>query len=73
MRKSRLALVNEDSSVLGDLKYDRASLKTMGTVVSIRQGSDVVKESEVSVRYYISSKLLDAKTLLNATRSQLTS
>lgn len=34
----------------------------MGSGVSIRQGS------KITVRYYISSKGLDAKTLLNATR-----
>ncbi|HCG6981481.1 TPA: ISAs1 family transposase [Vibrio parahaemolyticus] len=68
-QETRLALVNEDLSVLGDLEFDWPGLKTMGIVVSIRQESDVVQESEVSVRYYISSKQLDAKTLLNATRS----
>lgn len=68
-QETRLALVNDDLSVLGDLEYDWPGLKTMGIVVSIRQEGDVAYESEVSVRYYISSKELDAKTLLNATRS----
>ena len=67
--ETRLALVNEDLSVLGDLEYDWPGLKTMGIVASIRQEADSAKESEISIRYYISSKKLDAKTLLNATRS----
>lgn len=41
----------------------------MGIVVSIRQEEAVAKESEIAVRYNISSKNLNAKGLLNATRS----
>ncbi|MDT8954609.1 ISAs1 family transposase, partial [Aeromonas caviae] len=41
----------------------------MGIVVSVRQEEAVAKESEITVRYYISSKNLNAKELLNATRS----
>lgn len=41
----------------------------MGIAVSIRQESAVAKESEVTVRYYISSKVLSAKKLLNASSS----
>ena len=41
----------------------------MGIVVSIRQEEAAAKESEFSVRYYISSKSLSAKELLNAMRS----
>jgi predicted transposase YbfD/YdcC len=41
----------------------------MGVMVSIRQEDSVAKESEFTVRYYISSKELSAKELLNATRS----
>lgn len=41
----------------------------MGIVVSIRQESAVAQESEVTVRYYISSKALSAKELSNASRS----
>jgi len=61
--------VNDDLSVLGDLAEDWPELKTMGIVVSIRHESEVAKEKEVSVRYYISSKELDAKTLLTSVRS----
>ncbi len=68
-QETRLALVNEDLSVLGDLEFDWPGLKTMGIVVSIRQESAVAQESEVTVRYYISSKALSAKELLNASRS----
>lgn len=41
----------------------------MGIVVSVRQEEAVAKESEITVRYYISSKNLNAKELLNASRS----
>lgn len=66
--EARLALTNTDLSVLGDLEFDWLELKTMGIVVSIRQEEAAAKESEFSVRYYISSKSLSAKKLLNATR-----
>ncbi|EPU1457787.1 ISAs1 family transposase [Escherichia coli] len=68
-QETRLALTNTDLSVLGDLEFDWPELKTMGIVVSVRQEEAVAKESEITVRYYISSKNLNAKELLNATRS----
>ncbi|WP_442853174.1 ISAs1 family transposase [Aeromonas sp. HZM] len=37
-------------------------------VVSVRQEEAVAKKSEITVRYYISSKNLNAKVLINATR-----
>ncbi|KNA47345.1 glysosyl-transferase [Vibrio cholerae MZO-3] len=40
-------------------------------MVSIRQESAVAQESEVTVRYCISLKVLNAKELLNASRSHL--
>lgn len=46
-----------------------ARAKKMGIVVSLRQKEEVAKESEFTVRYYISSKELSAKELLNATCS----
>ncbi|MCR9672209.1 hypothetical protein NB557_02925 [Vibrio alginolyticus] len=67
--QTRLALLNEALSVLDDLDFDWTRLKTFGVVVSIRQASTVAKESEVTVRYYISSKALSAKECLNASRS----
>jgi predicted transposase YbfD/YdcC len=68
-KETRLAIVNDDLSVLGDLEYDWPELKTMGIVVSFIGEKDVLSEDDFSVRYYISSKALDAKTLLNASRS----
>ena len=62
-KEIRVALVNEDSSVLGDIAYDWPELKVMGIVASIRQFGDIPAE-DISIRYYISSKKLDAKTLL---------
>ncbi|EKG0042936.1 ISAs1 family transposase [Vibrio cholerae] len=66
-KETLLALVNEDLSVLGDLEFDWPVLKTMGIVV--RQESAVAQETEVTVRYYISSKELSTKGLLNASSS----
>lgn len=68
-QETRLALTNTDLSVLGDLVFDWLELKTMGIVVSVRQEEAVAKESEITVRYYISSKDLSARQLLNAMRS----
>ncbi|MCG6222954.1 ISAs1 family transposase, partial [Vibrio diabolicus] len=68
-KETRLALTNKDLSVLGDVEFEWPGIKTMGIVVSIRQEDAIAKESEVVVKYYISSKDLDAKELLNATRS----
>ncbi len=68
-QETRLALTNTDLSVLGDVGLEWPELKTMGIVVSLRQKEEVAKESEFTVRYYISSKELSAKELLNAIRS----
>tara|TARA_B110000008_G_scaffold175852_1_gene175433 strand:- start:76 stop:678 length:603 start_codon:yes stop_codon:yes gene_type:complete len=68
-KETRLALVNNDLSVLGDLEYEWPELKTMGIVSSFRVDKDIGTEKSFSVRYYISSKVLDAETLLNSTRS----
>lgn len=62
-------MTNKDLSVLGDVEFEWPGLKTMGIVVSIRQEGAVAKESEVVVKYYISSKDLNSKELLAATRS----
>ena len=67
--ETRLALTNTDLSVLGDIEFEWPELKTMGIVVSIRQEESVAKEQEFSVRYFISSKELSAKELLNSVRS----
>ncbi|MPX95157.1 ISAs1 family transposase [Salinivibrio sp. VYel8] len=67
--ETRCALINTDLSVLGDLAYDWPELKTMGIMVSVRQEGKHAEESDISVRYYISSKALTAKELHDATRS----
>jgi predicted transposase YbfD/YdcC len=67
-KETCVALINEDLSVLGDIAYDWPELKVMGIVASIRQVGDIPAE-DISIRYYISSKKLDAKTLLESSRS----
>ncbi|OOE96562.1 ISAs1 family transposase [Salinivibrio sp. IB643] len=67
--ETRCALINTDLSVLGDLAYDWPELKTMGIMVSVRQEGKHAEESDISARYYISSKSLTAKELHDATRS----
>jgi predicted transposase YbfD/YdcC len=67
--ETRCALVNKDLTVLGDLAYEWPELKSMGIMVNVRQGSEHAQESEMSVRYYISSKKLTAEELHNATKS----
>ncbi|GHY89765.1 ISAs1 family transposase [Vibrio paracholerae] len=61
--------MNRDLSVLGDIEHEWPGLKSMGIVASIRQESAVATEQDVSIRYYICSKELEAQTLLEATRS----
>ncbi|KJR34773.1 ISAs1 family transposase [Vibrio navarrensis] len=67
--ETRVALVNRDLSVLGDIEHEWPGLKSMGIVASIRQESAVATEQDVRIRYYICSKELEAQTLLEATRS----
>ncbi|EGR1447376.1 ISAs1 family transposase [Vibrio cholerae] len=67
--ETRVALVDRDLSVLGDIEHEWPGLKSMGIVASIRQESAVATERDVSIRYYICSKELEAQTLLEATRS----
>lgn len=67
--ETRVALVNRGLSVLGDIEHEWPGLKSMGIVASIRQESAVATEQDVSTRYYICSKELEAQTLLEATRS----
>ena len=65
-----MSLVNEDLSVLGDLASQWPELKSMGIVVSIRQkGVEAATEDDLAIRFYISSKQLDARTLLESPRS----
>ncbi len=67
--ETRVALVNRNLSVLGDIEHEWPGLKSMGIVASIRQESAVATEQDVSILYYICSKELEAQTLLEATRS----
>ena len=67
--ETRVAFVNHDLSVLGDISDDWPALKSMGFVVSINTPKEIAEESDIHVRYYISSKELNAKELLTASRS----
>ncbi len=68
VKETRITLVNEDLSVLGDIAYDWPELKVMGIVASIRQVGDIPAE-DISIRYYTIHIKLDAKTLLESSRS----
>ncbi len=50
--ETRVALVNRDLSVLGDIEHEWSELKSMGIVASIRQESAVATEQDVSIHYY---------------------
>ncbi|MGK0270220.1 MAG: putative transposase YbfD/YdcC [Cocleimonas sp.] len=67
--ETRYALINKDLSVLGDLEFDWPALKTMGIMVNIRQESELATEADVSLRFYIISKDLSAKELLDSTKA----
>ncbi len=56
--------MNRDLSVLGGIEHEWLELKSMGIVASIRQESAIATEQDVSIRYYICSKELEAQTLL---------
>ncbi len=62
--ETRVALVNRDLSVLGDIEHEWPELKSMGIAASIRQESAVATEQDMRIRYYICSKELEAQTLL---------
>lgn len=66
--ETRLSLVTQDTSVLGDIAFDWPELTTVGIVGSIRQVGDVVPR-DITIKYYISSAKLNVKELLEATRS----
>nr|WP_080729721.1 ISAs1 family transposase [Vibrio vulnificus] len=55
--ETRVALVNRDLSVLGDIEHEWPELKSMGIVASIRQESAVATEQDVRILYYICSKV----------------
>ncbi|MFD1007487.1 MULTISPECIES: ISAs1 family transposase [Oceanisphaera] len=66
--ETRLCLVNDDLSVLGDLEFEWPELKTMGIVAAIRQEKGQ-PATDISIRYYISSAKLTSKQLLEASRA----
>jgi hypothetical protein len=65
-RDTRLSLVTQDTSVLGDIAFDWPELTTVRNVGSIRQVGDVVPQ-DITIKYYISFATLNAKELLEAT------
>jgi hypothetical protein len=60
--ETRVALVNTDLSVLGDIEHEWPELRSMGIVDSIRLESAVATEQDLSIRYYICSQELEAQT-----------
>ncbi|MBO1520646.1 ISAs1 family transposase [Oceanisphaera sp. DM8] len=61
--ETRLCLVNDDLSVLGDITFEWPELKTMGIVATIRQEKGQ-PATAITLRYYISSARLTSKELL---------
>ena len=51
---------------IGDLAFEWTGLQTLGYVLSLR--TEKGKETTAAVKFYISSAVLDAKALLNASR-----
>lgn len=66
--ETRLCLVNDDLSVLGDIAFEWPELKTMGIVATIRQEKGQ-PATDITLRYYISSAQLTSKELLEASRA----
>ena len=66
--ETRLCLVNDDLSVLGDIAFEWPELKTMGIVATIRQEKGQ-PATGITLRYYISSAKLTSKQLLDASRA----
>lgn len=66
--ETRLCLVNDDLSVLGDIAFEWPELKTMGIVATIRQEKGQ-PATGITLRYYISSAQLTSKELLEASRA----
>lgn len=66
--ETRLCLVNDDLSVLGDIAFEWPELKTMGIVATIRQEKGQ-PATGIALRYYISSAKLTSKQLLDASRA----
>ncbi|MBO1520183.1 ISAs1 family transposase [Oceanisphaera pacifica] len=66
--ETRLCLVNDDLSVLGDIAFEWPELKTIGIVATIRQEKGQ-PATGITLRYYISSAQLTSKELLEASRT----
>ena len=60
-------VADADADEIGDLAFEWSGLKTLGYVVSLRAKKG--EASIASVKFYISSAELDAKSLLNAARA----
>lgn len=67
--ETRCALVTNYLSFLGDLEYEWPGIKSVGIMVNVRQDKRIILDSELAVRFYISSKDLTAKELHDATRA----
>lgn len=67
-KETRFSFVTQDTSVLGDIALEWPELTTIGIVGSVRQVGDVIPQN-ITLKYYISSAKLNAKELLEATRS----
>ncbi|MDV7106446.1 ISAs1 family transposase, partial [Vibrio sp. TH_r3] len=66
--ETRFALVEHDTSLLGDIAFDWKNIQTLGVVVSVRQEGNRPAE-RMTIRQYISSAKLTAKELLEKSRA----
>ncbi|MBD1578058.1 ISAs1 family transposase, partial [Vibrio sp. S11_S32] len=66
--ETRLALVEHNTSLLGDIAFDWKNIQTIGVVVSVRQEGNKPAET-ITIRHYISSAKLTAKELLEKSRA----
>ena len=68
-RETRLCIASQDLSPLGDLAFEWSDLTTIGIVATIREeGGKPFNCDEFELRFYISSRNLTAKELLEASR-----
>lgn len=69
-KETRLCIASQELSPLGDLAFEWPNLTTIGIVATIRQEGDTpFNGDKLELRYYISSRKLDAKELLEASRA----
>lgn len=68
-RETRLCIASQDLSPLGDLAFEWSKLSTIGIVATIREeGGQPFNSDQFELRFYISSRRLTAKELLEASR-----